>query len=508
MVDIAKYEKALKSVDQFLVKDLIATNRALNSFQSASLRTSIAKKIELRNLLVKYMNIVKQSNNYRKINEMSDIVLSKGSGLEQQSSSNRRHLLSNSSSSTMRNDLNRGSGMTHDGARNIQFKSSPFYSITEKISESKLLTAVAEGTRNTAYINFRLTEDQVQKILQSRNGNNKTLQIRLFSCAETNSQSPCLIEFPQMCEIHVNDETLIANTRGIKKMIGSVHPIDVTVLCKISSNHENRIKFIYANTAKRYLILLQLVEKVSVESIVEKVKNGRFVSKEEVLRNWRHSAEDDIVLGSSTISLKDPLGYTRIKIPCKSSRCSHIQCFDAYLFFQMNEQVPTWTCPVCNSIIDSWEDIVVDGYFTDILKNTPEDQDSVSIDPNGIWHIPMKRVTEEKKFYPVVKKSRIDFSKHDVFIIDSSEDEEPVKQKKYKKIYEDNKEIIDLTCSDEEEPSHTFKNNNNHHNKDNSRNKAVGVSPSFYYDNPETSYSHGSLGGDYEYYMKDFEGYS
>ncbi|CAG8466887.1 15823_t:CDS:2 [Acaulospora colombiana] len=207
--------------------------------------------------------------------------------------------------------------------------------------------------------------------------------------------------------------------------------------------------------------MLQLVEKISVDSIVEKVKNGKFVSKDEVLRNWRETGEDDIVVGSSTISLKDPLGYTRIKIPCKSTRCSHIQCFDAYLFFQLNEQVPTWTCPVCNLSIGSWEDIVVDGYFSDILKNTPQDQETVSIDPNGIWTIPKKRVIDEPKFSMsklISKKPRIDQPPQDVYIIDSSDEEKPLKKKQLSQTF-DCKEIIDLTISsdEEEEPSKTFK---------------------------------------------------
>ncbi|CAG8519071.1 1862_t:CDS:2, partial [Scutellospora calospora] len=51
------------------------------------------------------------------------------------------------------------------------------------------------------------------------------------------------------------------NTRGIKKMVGSVHPIDITPLCKINTTYQNKIKFVYANIAKRYLINLQLIKK-------------------------------------------------------------------------------------------------------------------------------------------------------------------------------------------------------------------------------------------------------
>lgn len=72
-------------MDQFFVKELIATNRALNNIQSANLRTSITKKMDLRNQLIDYMRRVERSNDHRKINEMSDIVLRKGSIPDQQS---------------------------------------------------------------------------------------------------------------------------------------------------------------------------------------------------------------------------------------------------------------------------------------------------------------------------------------------------------------------------------------------------------------------------------------
>lgn len=53
----------------------------------------------------------------------------------------------------------------------------------------------------------------------------------------------------------------------------------------------------------------------------------------------------------------------------------------------MNEQTPTWTCPVCTNIIHSWEELVIDGYFSDILANTPKEQDSIIIEENGEWRV-------------------------------------------------------------------------------------------------------------------------
>lgn len=110
--------------------------------------------------------------------------------------------------------------------------------------------------------------------------------------------------------------------------------------------------------------------------------------------------DSDIVATSSILSLKCPLSTLRIDVPCRSTICSHNQCFDASSFLQLQEQAPTWTCPVCNKMI-SFEALEVDQqvfqarsllvaanehrYVDDILKSTARTVDQVMIEPNGKW---------------------------------------------------------------------------------------------------------------------------
>ncbi|VDP00711.1 unnamed protein product [Heligmosomoides polygyrus] len=42
------------------------------------------------------------------------------------------------------------------------------------------------------------------------------------------------------------------------------------------------------------------------------------------------------------------LSRTRISLPARCKKCSHLQCFDLYNYLQMNEKRPTWRCPVCS----------------------------------------------------------------------------------------------------------------------------------------------------------------
>lgn len=50
----------------------------------------------------------------------------------------------------------------------------------------------------------------------------------------------------------------------------------------------------------------------------------------------------------------------------------------------MNEQTPTWSCPVCYRRIENWEDLIVDEFFSQMLINTPKHIDSVRVEPSGI----------------------------------------------------------------------------------------------------------------------------
>ena len=105
----------------------------------------------------------------------------------------------------------------------------------------------------------------------------------------------------------------------------------------------------------------------------------------------RRKAEDpdEIVATSTVLSLKDPVGYTRITTPCRGVGCNHVQCFDASYYLQLQEQAPTWTCPICNRPAP-WEQLALDQYVNDILNNTPKTVEAVTLEPTGAWHLQLQ----------------------------------------------------------------------------------------------------------------------
>ena len=57
------------------------------------------------------------------------------------------------------------------------------------------------------------------------------------------------------------------------------------------------------------------------------------------------------------------LGKMRLTVPCRAVTCSHLQCFDAALYLQMNEKKPTWICPVCDKKA-TYDSLIIDGWAT------------------------------------------------------------------------------------------------------------------------------------------------
>lgn len=59
-----------------------------------------------------------------------------------------------------------------------------------------------------------------------------------------------------------------------------------------------------------------------------------------------HDAE--IELSSQVLSLKCPISYMRLSTPVRANTCTHVQCFDATSYLQLQQQGPQWVCPVCS----------------------------------------------------------------------------------------------------------------------------------------------------------------
>lgn len=212
----------------------------------------------------------------------------------------------------------------------------------------------------------------------------------VFCAADTglNQFTKSDISFPHQVELKANLDEVKANLRGLKNKPGTTRPADITNYIRKKAGYTNHVVMTYALTQKRFFILANLVECTPIEELVNKLKRRKTITKEQVLQEMKSKAEDaDIVATSTVMSLKCPLSTRRIEVPCRSVLCTHNQCFDASSFLQLQEQAPTWTCPVCVKAT-SYESLNVDQYVDDILHSTPLDVEQVIIEPDGQWSNP------------------------------------------------------------------------------------------------------------------------
>ncbi|RPD55819.1 hypothetical protein L227DRAFT_532655 [Lentinus tigrinus ALCF2SS1-6] len=287
----------------------------------------------------------------------------------------------------------------------IRFKYSPFFkadSLVSKVVECPESTTSMD--RRSQSVTFVMTSD----ILNKLNSQTPRYQLRLYCTSSTYYTPPgqfisptstaCPIEFPPTCEVRVNGTQLNANLKGLKKKPGTAPPPDLAKVVRMTQSSTNRVEIIYVNSQqptppKKYYLVVMLVEVTTVDQLVDRLRKGKYKRREDILADMNKSAseDDDIVAGHQKMSLKCPLSYMRIQTPCRSSSCVHPQCFDAMSWFSVMEQTTTWMCPVCEKVLNV-EDLMIDGYFDDILKQTPEDVEDVIVEADGQWH------TEDNKY--------------------------------------------------------------------------------------------------------------
>ncbi|KZV77753.1 hypothetical protein PENSPDRAFT_740919 [Peniophora sp. CONT] len=284
-------------------------------------------------------------------------------------------------------------------------KPSPFFTNEQTVStivECPESTGAQDRRQQT--LNFTLTSDHIAKLRSTT----ETWQLRLYctsssfygtgAAAYRFNNAPCPIEFPPTCEIRVNNTQLSASTKGLKKKPGTAPPPNLGKTVNLNAGASNRVELIYVNSQqnnnqtptppKKYFMTVLLVQYTDTDQLVERLKKGKYVSGDRIRdqrRLQQSSDDDDIVAGPSKISLKCPLSYVRIATPARSATCVHPSCFDAMSWFSVNEQTTTWNCPICEKLINQ-EDLIVDGYFDEILKATHEDTEDVMVEADGEWH--------------------------------------------------------------------------------------------------------------------------
>ncbi|XP_060224922.1 E3 SUMO-protein ligase PIAS2-like [Meriones unguiculatus] len=290
----------------------------------------------------------------------------------------------------------------------VQLKNLPFYDVLDVLIKPTSLVQSSSQWLQERFFIFALTPQQVREISISKDflsGGRReyTVQVQLRLClAETSC--PQEDNYPNSLCIRVNGKFFPLPgyapppKNGIEQKRPG-RPLDITSLVRLSSAEPNQISISWASEiGKNYSMSVYLVRQLTSALLLQRLKmkgirnsdHSRALIKEKLTAD----PDSEIATTSLRVSLMCPLGKMRLTVPCRAVTCTHLQCFDAALYLQMNEKKPTWICPVCDKKA-AYESLVLDGLFMQIL-NDCSDVDEIKFQEDGSW-CPMRPMKEAVK---------------------------------------------------------------------------------------------------------------
>uniref|UniRef100_A0A3Q1I6J4 Uncharacterized protein n=1 Tax=Anabas testudineus TaxID=64144 RepID=A0A3Q1I6J4_ANATE len=291
----------------------------------------------------------------------------------------------------------------------VQMKPLPFYDVLDiLIKPSSLGASTAQRYHQEKYFIFALTPQQVREVCISRDflpGGRRDymVQIQLRFCL---SETSCPQEdnYPNSLCIKVNGKLFPLPgyapppKNGVEQKRPG-RPLNITSLVRLSSAVPNQISVTWApEIGKTYSMSVYLVRQLTSPLLLQRLRmkgirnpdHSRALIKEKLTAD----PDSEVATTSLRVSLMCPLGKMRLTVPCRAVTCSHLQCFDAALYLQMNEKKPTWICPVCDKKA-AYESLIIDGLFLEIL-NDCSDVDEIKFQEDGTW-CPMRPKKESVK---------------------------------------------------------------------------------------------------------------
>lgn len=295
------------------------------------------------------------------------------------------HIQSILSGPNQRANVN-GGELTQGKGFGFKFKESPFYKLKQMVHGGPQV-AYASKMKSVCRYSFVLNEKEAELLRQD-----KRLQLYLMCGASNLPDKEMLLQFPIPMELHVNGTHIKENVRGIKGKPGTARPANLTKYI-LPRPQRNKIELAYAGSNENFLLYLYIVLPITADQIIEGIASQPHIHKESTIADIKkensdeaEGVDDDIIVSTTTISLKCPLSYVRIKYPAKSIYCQHLQCFDGLSYLHLQEQVPTWTCPICSDKIEL-SHLAISDYYQEILNNTSKHVENVTINEDGSWHV-------------------------------------------------------------------------------------------------------------------------
>ncbi|KAH8402204.1 hypothetical protein KR009_010454 [Drosophila setifemur] len=351
----------------------------------------------------------------------------------------------------------------------VRLKKLAFYDVLGTLIKPS--TLVPRNTQRVQEVPFyfTLTPQQATEIASNRDIRNSSkvehaIQVQLRFCLVETSceQEDC---FPPNVNVKVNNKlcqlpNVIPTNRPNVEPKRPPRPVNVTSNVKLSPTVTNTIMVQWCpDYTRSYCLAVYLVKKLTSAQLLQRMKTKgvkpadytRGLIKEKLTED----ADCEIATTMLKVSLNCPLGKMKMLLPCRASTCSHLQCFDASLYLQMNERKPTWNCPVCDKPA-IYDNLVIDGYFQEVLGSSllKSDDTEIQLHQDGSWSTPGLRSETQILDTPSKPVQKVEVISDDIELI--TDDAKPVKSNLSpapddQPTSTSNSETVDLTLSDSDD---------------------------------------------------------
>ena len=153
-------------------------------------------------------------------------------------------------------------------------------------------------------------------------------------------------------------------------------------------------------------ICITVVRQRKLSELMDRLREKSTLTLEETLEKIKkfYSQDADVVTEKLSVSLKDPLTLTKIKIPARGRNCTHLGCFDLeyFLNFQRDAKHAQWKCVLCDAGPLTLKDIVIDKWMEEIVEHCKDLENVFKVD-----------VFEDGKYTPVFSEQENDEDNND-----------------------------------------------------------------------------------------------
>ncbi|GFU78782.1 hypothetical protein TNCV_4791681 [Trichonephila clavipes] len=269
----------------------------------------------------------------------------------------------------------------------VKFIKLPFYDVLAELLKPTSLITLPNKRFQEQKFAFCLT------LLQVLEFESNDVQVQLRICL-LDSSCEQVDEIPPTIRLEVNQVVAnlpnpIPNNKLNKELKRPKEPINISSLIKKTATEPNEVQISWASrSGKPYVLGIFLVRRQNSTMLMRRLKAKGMINPDYTTRMIRRILSQDKYSGITTMiaraSLICPLGKIKMKLPCRAVTCTHVQCFDATLYLQMEEKKPKWNCPVCGKPL-LFENLVIDGLFLDIILKSSAETSEVQFYEDGSW---------------------------------------------------------------------------------------------------------------------------